>query len=43
MRQIHGHDLLDHPWCYCRFIGSKIVDKQGQGFWLNIAFGSPLA
>jgi uncharacterized membrane protein YeaQ/YmgE (transglycosylase-associated protein family) len=21
------------------FIGSKIVDKQGQGFWLNIALG----
>jgi uncharacterized membrane protein YeaQ/YmgE (transglycosylase-associated protein family) len=20
------------------FIGSKIVDKQGQGFWLNIGF-----
>ena len=22
------------------FIGSKIVDKQGQGFWLNIALGT---
>jgi uncharacterized membrane protein YeaQ/YmgE (transglycosylase-associated protein family) len=22
-----------------RIIGSKIVDKQGQGFWLNIALG----
>jgi uncharacterized membrane protein YeaQ/YmgE (transglycosylase-associated protein family) len=21
------------------FIGSKIVDQQGQGFWLNIALG----
>jgi uncharacterized membrane protein YeaQ/YmgE (transglycosylase-associated protein family) len=21
------------------YIGSKIVDKQGQGFWLNIALG----
>ena len=21
------------------FIGSKIVDRQGQGFWLNIALG----
>jgi uncharacterized membrane protein YeaQ/YmgE (transglycosylase-associated protein family) len=21
------------------FIGSKIVDKQGQGFWLNITLG----
>jgi uncharacterized membrane protein YeaQ/YmgE (transglycosylase-associated protein family) len=21
------------------FIGSKIVDKRGQGFWLNIALG----
>jgi uncharacterized membrane protein YeaQ/YmgE (transglycosylase-associated protein family) len=21
------------------FIGSKIVDKEGQGFWLNIALG----
>jgi uncharacterized membrane protein YeaQ/YmgE (transglycosylase-associated protein family) len=21
------------------FIGSRIVDKQGQGFWLNIALG----
>jgi len=21
------------------FVGSKIVDKQGQGFWLNIALG----
>jgi len=21
------------------FIGSKIVDKQGQGFWLNIVLG----
>jgi uncharacterized membrane protein YeaQ/YmgE (transglycosylase-associated protein family) len=21
------------------FIGSKIVDKQGQGLWLNIALG----
>jgi len=21
------------------FIGSKIVDSQGQGFWLNIALG----
>jgi len=21
------------------FIGSKIVDKQGQGFWINIALG----
>jgi uncharacterized membrane protein YeaQ/YmgE (transglycosylase-associated protein family) len=21
------------------FIGSKIVDKQGQGFWLNMALG----
>jgi uncharacterized membrane protein YeaQ/YmgE (transglycosylase-associated protein family) len=21
------------------FIGSKIVDKQGQGFWLNVALG----
>ncbi len=21
------------------FIGSKIVDREGQGFWLNIAFG----
>jgi uncharacterized membrane protein YeaQ/YmgE (transglycosylase-associated protein family) len=21
------------------FIGSKIVDKKGQGFWLNIALG----
>jgi len=21
------------------FIGSKIVDRQGQGFWLNIAVG----
>jgi uncharacterized membrane protein YeaQ/YmgE (transglycosylase-associated protein family) len=21
------------------FIGSKIVDKQGKGFWLNIALG----
>jgi uncharacterized membrane protein YeaQ/YmgE (transglycosylase-associated protein family) len=21
------------------FIGSKIVDKQGQGFWVNIALG----
>ena len=21
------------------FIGSKIVDRQGQGFWLDIAFG----
>jgi uncharacterized membrane protein YeaQ/YmgE (transglycosylase-associated protein family) len=21
------------------YIGSKIIDKQGQGFWLNIALG----
>jgi uncharacterized membrane protein YeaQ/YmgE (transglycosylase-associated protein family) len=21
------------------FVGSKIVDRQGQGFWLNIALG----
>jgi uncharacterized membrane protein YeaQ/YmgE (transglycosylase-associated protein family) len=21
------------------FIGSKIVDRQGQGFWLNVALG----
>jgi len=21
------------------FIGSKLVDQQGQGFWLNIALG----
>ena len=21
------------------YVGSKIVDKQGQGFWLNIALG----
>jgi uncharacterized membrane protein YeaQ/YmgE (transglycosylase-associated protein family) len=21
------------------FIGSKIVDREGQGFWLNVAFG----
>jgi uncharacterized membrane protein YeaQ/YmgE (transglycosylase-associated protein family) len=38
-RGVYGH----HSWIIlgliAGFIGSKIVDKQGQGFWLNIALG----
>ena len=27
------------PWLIAGFVGSKIVDREGQGFWLNIALG----
>jgi len=38
-RYVDGHHQLDHTGLIAGFIGSKIVNKQGQGFWLNIALG----
>ena len=30
---------MDHLGLIAGFIGSKIVDRQGQGFWLDIVLG----
>ena len=35
----HGHLELDRTWLDSGFIGGKIVNRQGQGFWLDIALG----
>jgi len=37
-RYADGRLELDYPWAG-RFIGCKIVDRRGQGFWLDVGLG----
>jgi uncharacterized membrane protein YeaQ/YmgE (transglycosylase-associated protein family) len=42
-KEVRGHPMGIISWIIlgliAGFIGSKIVDRQGQGFWLDIALG----
>ena len=35
----HVDHCVDHAWPDRRFIGSKLVNKRGEGFFLDIALG----
>ena len=39
MEDFYEYHQLDHTHLIAGFVGAKIVNREGQGFWLDIALG----